>query len=257
MGVLKLNIDIVKERVYKLNPNILILDTDYKNTNERLHCRCLVCNHEWNPICNNLLAGRGCPECGKYITNCDGLYNKTIAERNKEKWLRESANVYIIKCFNDEEEFYKIGITKRKIKKRFSGNIPYKYNIIYEYKTNMYDGMYVEKILQNIHNQFKYIPKLKFDGYTECYNEILDIEDIIKNDDYCIDYKTNCYIDFENIFIDIRWLSKEQLIDLLIRINMYRLSAIDLGLLDEFNISGYKVNEWIADIREKLNNIHT
>ena len=33
---------------------------------------------------------------------------------------------------------------------------------------------------------------------------------------------------------------------------MYRLSAIDLGLLDEFNISGYKVNEWIADIREKL-----
>ena len=36
------------------------------------------------------------------------------------------------------------------------------------------------------------------------------------------------------------------------KLNALQLSAIDLGLLDELNISGYNISEWIEDIKNKL-----
>ena len=43
---------------------------------------------------------------------------------------------------------------------------------------------------------------------------------------------------------------------MLIKLNAYAISATDLGLLDEYTISGYKVTEWIEDLQAKLDYIN-
>lgn len=63
---------------------------------------------------------------------------------------------------------------------------------------------------------------------------------------------TNCSIELDGVRYNINTLQKEQLISLMVRLNSYMLSAKDLNILDDYKISGYKVGEWIVDIRTKL-----
>lgn len=86
----------------------------------------------------------------------------------------DSFKVYIIKCFNKDEEFYKIGRTYTKIKKRFGTKLlmPYKYEVLNEFigtAEEMYD---LETKLKNMNKNNKYLPKIKFGGMQECFKEI-------------------------------------------------------------------------------------
>jgi len=63
---------------------------------------------------------------------------------------------------------------------------------------------------------------------------------------------TNCSIEVDGVRKNLQVLSKDELISILIKLNAYRLSAIDLGLLDEYILSGYKLEEWVTDINNKL-----
>ncbi len=63
---------------------------------------------------------------------------------------------------------------------------------------------------------------------------------------------TNCSIELDGIRYNLQVLIKEQLISLMIKLNTYKMSAIDLNVLDQFIISGYKIDEWITDIKSKL-----
>ena len=45
----------------------------YIKNNEKLHCRCKICGTEWFPIANNLLNGKGCPNCGRISTNSKNM----------------------------------------------------------------------------------------------------------------------------------------------------------------------------------------
>ena len=40
--------------------------------------------------------------------------------------------------------------------------------------------------------------------------------------------------------------------NILIKLNMYKLSAIDLNLIDEYTISGFKISDWITDLQNRL-----
>jgi hypothetical protein len=62
---------------------------------------------------------------------------------------------------------------------------------------------------------------------------------------------TNCSLELERERYNINVLQKEQLTILLLRLNMYRLSAIDLGV-NSVEISGYLLSEWISDIKTKI-----
>ena len=53
-----------KQRLYKSNPNILLLGT-YVKSEDHIKVECTVCGHTWNPEAGSLLQGRGCPECAK------------------------------------------------------------------------------------------------------------------------------------------------------------------------------------------------
>jgi len=255
----RFNIDYIKNELKIINPNIEIISNKYETAKTTLRLKCKIDGYEWNADWNRIHQGYGCPRCS--YDKMYGSYNKTIANRHIEEWLKEKAIIYIINCYNNNENFYKIGITTRSTKERFcrTKEMPYNYKIVLEICTNLYDAVYLEQELHYDNKNYKYEPLIHFEGHTECFSKIhkekiIDIKNKIENYISDINYLTNCHINIDNIVEDIRWLNKKQLIDLLIRVNMYRLSAIDLDLLDEFNISGYKVNEWITDIREKLKN---
>lgn len=117
---------------------------------------CLKCNKE-------RMVARGFTK-EKYVNICKG----------RDSFL------YLLKFKNTKEEFYKIGLTLRSIKERFYGN---SYEIITMFKKrdspeNIFD---IEKELHNKYKQYKYVPKFKFNGYTECYNLNLPINKIIKS----------------------------------------------------------------------------
>jgi len=62
---------------------------------------------------------------------------------------------------------------------------------------------------------------------------------------------TNCSIEVDGIRHNLQVLTKEQLTTLLIKLNLYSMSAKDLGL-DGYIISGFEVSDWIIDIKSKL-----
>lgn len=114
--------------------------------------------------------GGGCLRCSR--EESDGGFNPTIAERKKYEWLNKSAKVYTIKCWNDEEEFYKIGITTTSIKTRFKNSyMPYNYEVVDIIETNLYDAVYLERKMHG-ENKNSYIPKIYFKGYTECFGSL-------------------------------------------------------------------------------------
>lgn len=54
----------VRGRVEKVNPSIMILDGEIKNRQSKVHCKCLICDNEWETKVFNLISNEtGCPEC--------------------------------------------------------------------------------------------------------------------------------------------------------------------------------------------------
>ena len=129
---------------------------------------------------NNHFNECGCDECAKNIVlkNLqDGLIGWTNTNwkksANKSKNFK-SFNVYIIKCWNDDEVFYKIGKTFVGIKSRFQTkkSMPYKYEIIKMYEGDGDSMSDLERTLQKINKTYKYSPKVSFKGQQECYSTI-------------------------------------------------------------------------------------
>lgn len=63
---------------------------------------------------------------------------------------------------------------------------------------------------------------------------------------------TNCSVEIDGTRLNIQVLSREQLIMLMIKLNSYKMSAEQLEMLGDCNISGYNVSDWISDIKSKL-----
>lgn len=63
---------------------------------------------------------------------------------------------------------------------------------------------------------------------------------------------TNCSIEVDGIRHNIQVLNREDLINLMVKLNSYMISAKELDMLDEYLISGYKVEDWITDIKSRI-----
>lgn len=64
---------------------------------------------------------------------------------------------------------------------------------------------------------------------------------------------TNCNLDLDGIRYNLHSLTtKESLIQLLIKLNVFKQSAVELKLLGECNFSGYNVRDWMSDVQLKL-----
>lgn len=67
---------------------------------------------------------------------------------------------------------------------------------------------------------------------------------------------TNCILEMDGMTLNLNVLSESALILLWIRLNTYRMSAADLGL-HKFEISGYDLEDWITDVKARLEVIAT
>lgn len=63
---------------------------------------------------------------------------------------------------------------------------------------------------------------------------------------------TNCSLELDGVRHNLHILTQPLVIALLVKVNALRLSADDLGLQKEFILSGYKIDEWVTDLKGRL-----
>jgi hypothetical protein len=63
---------------------------------------------------------------------------------------------------------------------------------------------------------------------------------------------TNCSIELDGQRYNLQVLQKDQIVELMVRVNLYLMSAKDLELLEIYTISGYKPEDWIIDLKARL-----
>ena len=85
----------------------------------------------------------------------------------------DSFKVYVIRCYDENESFIKVGKTFQTTEARFQleGAMPYKYEIIYEIVSNGYNVCKLEEKIKKELKQYSYRPKIMFNGYYECFTE--------------------------------------------------------------------------------------
>lgn len=139
------------------------------NSERKLIVNCHV-HGNFTPSLSNLLSVNcGCRQC---FESKGGYYSKEYFIKNpKDKDLK--AILYLIKVYDNDESFYKIGITKRTVYDRFKNKtlMPYNYDIVYEFETNLYNAFIMENKLKDLYFKQKYIPNKDFGGMYECIND--------------------------------------------------------------------------------------
>lgn len=115
------------------------------------------------------LQGQGCPKCAFENNGFNRhLFVKRCAKNNG------LGTYYIIRCFNENEEFYKVGITSTSIKRRYNNikYMPYKYEIVQEFSLPSECAWDLELLTKKyiLETSIKYTPSIPFNGSsTECY----------------------------------------------------------------------------------------
>lgn len=109
----------------------------------------------------------GCPECG----------NEARYGFSKSAFIGACKNgegsLYVIRCFNENEEFLKIGVTAHKtLKRRFTCTpvMPYRYEEILIINKNPELIFNLEHEIHRTFRNNKHVPLLKFNGHTECFD---------------------------------------------------------------------------------------
>lgn len=131
---------------------------------------------------NRVNEGYGCRKCGKKNISKNKILNPTgwsLSNWKKQGLVSknfDSFKVYIIECWNDKENFYKVGRTFLKVEKRFAHkNMPYNFKLLKIKEGSAEEMFKLELNLKNMFKDFKYIPNHKFSGMFECYNKNIQI----------------------------------------------------------------------------------
>lgn len=138
---------------------------DYKRANIPVDVVCHL-HGKFSLTPSNHLDGQKCPKC-------------TV----KNSWSREGflkfvesnygglSTIYFIRCYNDVENFVKVGHTCRTLKDRFSTKreMPYDYDVIFQLKTDAATVYDLEKDVKEVFKLDDYLPKQEFGGKTECF----------------------------------------------------------------------------------------
>jgi len=169
--------DFIKKSMNRWGHNMKIYDrVNYVGAKDKILILCERHDMYYPITPNDHLTGYGCPICG---LETGGYSRESYVNRAQNK----DNLVYLIRCWDEYEEFYKIGRTYKGVKKRFDrqDSMPYNYEIIYEYRCGAECVYDTEISLHYENREFKYTPKIYFAGYIECFNLSLPIQEIINN----------------------------------------------------------------------------
>ena len=137
----------------------------YRNNKAKIEVICKT-HGSFFPTPKNHINGSTCPSCSLEFKG----WNKSRFCNAAEK--HGGAIIYLIRCYNRFESFYKIGITVNSVKVRFSGCMPYKYKTISTVSGNGEEIWQKERELLRLVNKVKFIPNIDFAGSTECFSEL-------------------------------------------------------------------------------------
>lgn len=136
----------------------------YVNDSTKVYITCSV-HGDFYQKAGSHLQGKGCPKCGKESHWKRSDYIKKANER--------VCTFYTIRCFNENEEFYKIGITMNKLSVRYQkGILPYNYEVVSETLGEAGFIWDLELSEKRKLKEFNYQPIIPFRGsVTECFTK--------------------------------------------------------------------------------------
>lgn len=124
------------------------------------------------------LAGNGCMQCARGNNNYWSYSGWTKAGECSSYF--DGYKVYVVRCYNDTEEFYKIGKTYNPVWLRFSrGQVPYEYEVIKVFEGSGVFICELETELLKMNYKYKYTPVLEFAGSQECFSSLEGVKEKI------------------------------------------------------------------------------
>lgn len=150
----------------------------YKNAQEKIVIICPT-HGVFKQMPSGHLQGNGCRACAIDLT---GGYSRSDFKRLCDKNQSGNGTLYVIRCYNDDEAFYKVGITSNDLRTRFESKreMPYSFDEVYSIDGEagyIYD---LEVRLHSLLKLYSYKPVISFRGYTECFTKIKPIERLLK-----------------------------------------------------------------------------
>lgn len=164
--------EFVKEASKKHNNEFDYSKSIYVKGTEKIEIICRTHGSFWQTPNSHVSDGQKCPYCYRELKGWTKTHFVDFCNI-KEK----QARFYVIYVYNEEEFFYKIGITSNTLKRRFRPyDMPYNYEVIHLIKDSASIVWDLEQKNKKILREYQYIPKIKFDGMYECYGKIEDLE---------------------------------------------------------------------------------
>jgi len=137
----------------------------YNGVKNKVELRCIIHDYEYKQRTTHHMSNvQGCPLCSTTTVR----YSIQNFESHKEFFKKRKGYFYIVKLSNSIESFYKIGITSR-LKYRLKQYKKYfEVELIYKEEGSIEDMFNIEQTTLKEFIKYKYEPKFKFKGYTEC-----------------------------------------------------------------------------------------
>lgn len=156
--------DFIKDSIKQHGDKYDYSNAIYTGAFSNVLIKCNTCDNEFTQLPTHHIRGSGCPKCA--------LSNEAFWRRSKfiNKYKDQLCTHYIIRCWNDNEDFIKMGITGQSVERRFCGKaMPYDYKILHTTINQPGRIWDIEQKMKKTYKRFKYEPELEFGGRTECF----------------------------------------------------------------------------------------
>lgn len=143
--------------------------TEYTGAKTKVKIICPKHGSFWQTP-NDHLNGCGCRHCRTESTGwTDSKWKEQAARSNQFQDFK----FYIVKIFNEEESFIKVGKTFVSFNKRFSDiSQYYHYKILHTVTADADTVCKLERRIIHNNKGYRYVPKTQFNGHTECFTQI-------------------------------------------------------------------------------------
>lgn len=152
--------------------------TDFKSYKDGVY---IICLHHgaFKQAVNNHLSGSGCPKCANLRSGWSRTDFSNYCRLNNDSM----GTLYVIKCYSEDEVFYKVGITSKSIKRRFPSkkDMPYDYDVLHKLVGNSDEIYDLENTLLRLLSKNRYTPNIDFKGKNECFSDISVIKKYVSD----------------------------------------------------------------------------
>lgn len=140
---------------------------NYISNSNKVHLRCKIHDYEYFQRPSHHTAGvQGCVYCMKQVI----MYTSENIKKHKEFFDHHFSFLYVVHLSSETESFYKVGITaKDRFKYRLKAlRKDYNVKVVYTQEGLTKDNFNLEQRFLREFKNYKYVPGIKFTGYTEC-----------------------------------------------------------------------------------------